>query len=172
MCFPPPPQTGALTSIQQKLDFLDIKDEPRGTKRKKKSRSTASESDAYVNANLSQSASSSDEPLGDEVGQDIAGLGVPITEGSEMPAGLSNKQFPPPYTSDPVNRTYTRHRTPDLSTHSMETAICAMCGNIHRGTCGMTGRSENLVHYRQILFTNQTGESFEDRVRLLKVCWL
>lgn len=28
----------------------------------------------------------------------------------------------------------------------------------------MTERSENLAHYRQLLFTEQSGESFEERV--------
>ena len=47
-----------------------------------------------------------------------------------------------------------------------------MCGNLHLGTCGMAERSENLVHYRQILFTEQTGESFEERVCPLSTPWL
>jgi len=42
-------------------------------------------------------------------------------------------------------------------------AVCAMCGNAHQGTCGMTENSENLVHYRHVLFTNETDEPFEER---------
>lgn len=133
--FPAP--NSSLSSIQQKLGFLDspIKDKPRGRKRKK-SRSTVSASEAsdYVNADLSHSEISGDESQG-EVEQDIAELGVRAVEGSELPA-----------------------RSPPLI------AVCAMCGNLHQGTCDMVERSENLVHYRQVLFTEQTGESSEERV--------
>jgi chromodomain-helicase-DNA-binding protein 4 len=133
--FPAP--NSSLSSIQQKLGFLDspIKDKPRGRKRKK-SRSTVSASEAsdYVNADLSHSEISGDESQGD-VEQDIAELGVRAVEGSELPA-----------------------RSPPLI------AVCAMCGNLHQGTCDMVERSENLVHYRQVLFTEQTGESSEERV--------
>jgi hypothetical protein len=128
------------------------------------------ESDAYVNINLSQSENSSDEPLGDDVRQDVNALGVPVMEGLEMPPSLSNKRVQRPSTLNPVIQstpTYSRHNKRDVSDHSSETAVCAMCGNIHQdqGTCGMTQHSENLVHYRQILFTDQTGEPFEERVR-------
>ena len=126
------------------------------------------ESDAYVNVNLSQSENSSDEPLGDDVRQDVAELSVPVMEGPEMPPRLSNKHVERPSTLNPVIQstpTYSRHNKRDVSDHSLETAVCAMCGNVHQGTCGMTDRSENLVHYRQILFTDQTGEPIEERVR-------
>lgn len=157
--------------VQQKFDFIDspIKDKPRGRQRKK-SGSTESEaeeskaekseeSDVYVSANPSQSENSSDEALGDEVRQDIAELGVTVVEGSKAPTRL------PPSTADPVsqsNPTYTYQNRP---------AVCAMCGDLHHGTCGMAERSENLVHYRQILFTEQTGESFEERVCSLSTLW-
>ena len=134
-----------LTCIQPTFDFLDspVKDTPRGPKRKKsrstmseKSKSQVSEESDYVNADAdpSQTENSGDESLG-EVRQDIAELGVPTVDGSERLA----RPLPP-------------------------AAVCAMCGNVHHGTCGMAERSENLVHYRQILFTEQTGESFEERV--------
>ena len=130
------------------------------------------ESDAYVNINLSQSENSSDEPLGDDVRlrQDVAELGVPVMEDPKMPPSLSNERVQRPSTLNPVIQstpTYSRHNKRDVSDHSLETAVCAMCGNIHQdqGTCGMTERPENLVHYRQILFTDQTGEPFEERVR-------
>ena len=126
------------------------------------------ESDAYVNMNLSQSENSSEEPLGDDVRQDVADLGVPVIEGPEMLPRLSNKHLQRPSMPNPVIQsapTHSRHNKRDVSDHPLETAVCAMCGNIHQGTCGMTERSENLVHYRQILFTDQTGEPFEERVR-------
>lgn len=127
------------------------------------------ESDAYVNINLSQSENSSDEPLGDDVRQDVAELGVPVMEGPEMPPSLSNERVQRPSMLNPVipsTPTYSRRNKRDVSDRSSETAVCAMCGNIHQdqGTCGMVQRSENLVHYRQILFTDQTGEPFEERV--------
>jgi chromodomain-helicase-DNA-binding protein 4 len=142
--FPAP--NDPLTPIQPKFDFLDspIKDKPQGNKRKKtvpeKSKSPVSEESDYVNADAdpSQSENSGDESLR-EIRQDIAGLGVPPVEGSKRPAR------PPPPAEPPAT-------------------VCAMCGNLHHGTCGMAERSENLVHYRQILFTEQTGESFEERV--------
>ncbi|KAI0249494.1 SNF2 family N-terminal domain-containing protein [Lactifluus subvellereus] len=158
----------AIAAENQKLDFLDspIKDKHRGKKRKK-SRSTASEeSDAYVNANLSQSENSSDGPFGGELMQDIAGLGVSAPGGSEMPPGPSKQRSLPLPMSDPVSRsgpTSARPNSRGPSAHPQGASLCAMCGNIHQGTCGMTEDSENLVRYRQILLTNQTGESFEDR---------
>src|SRR5216683_1946181 len=168
-----PSRTDALTTFQQKLDLLDtpVKDKPRGRKRKPSRSAVSEESDVYVN-NLSQSENSSDEQLGDEFRQDIVELGIPMMEGPEMQMqpSLSNKHFHPPSTSNPVSRsnpTYTLHKRPDLTDNSLETGVCAMCGNIHQGTCGMTERSENLAHYRQILFTDQTGEPFEERVRPL-----
>jgi len=156
--FPAP--NNSLTSMRQKLDFLDspIKDNPRGRKRKKSGSTVSEESDIFVNINPSQSENSSDESLGDEFRQDIAELGFPAVEGSKPPTRL------PPSTADPVSRstpTYAWHNRP---AHSLETAVCAMCGNLHQGTCGMTERSDNLVHYRRLLLTEQTGESFEERV--------
>jgi hypothetical protein len=144
-------------------------DKHRGKKRKK-SRSTASEesdADVYVNANPSQSENSSDEPFGEGLKQDIAELGVSVPRGSEMPAGPSKQQFLSLPMSDPASRSSLTSAQPNSrnpSAHPQEAAPCAMCGNIHEGTCGMTEHSENLVQYRQILLTNQTGESFEERV--------
>jgi hypothetical protein len=163
LCFLPP--NNSPTSIQQKFDFFDspIKDKPRGRKRKKSGPTESEESDesdVYVSANLSQSENSSDEPLGDEVRQDIAELGVPTAEGSKAPTRL------PPSTPNPVKQSN------PTSAFQNRPAICAMCGNLHHGTCGMAGRSENLVHYRQILFTEETGESFEERVCPLSTLWL
>jgi hypothetical protein len=158
--------------MQQKLDFLDtpMKVKPRGKKRK--SRSTGSESDAYVNENLSQSENSNSEPLSDEVRQDISELRVPKVKHVEISTNLPTERFPLPSTSGPVSQpspTYAQQSRLDPSAHEQEVAVCAMCGNIHQGTCGMTERSENLVHYRQILLTNQTDEPFDDRVRPLNI---
>jgi chromodomain-helicase-DNA-binding protein 4 len=163
----------SLTSIQQKLDFLDTptKGKPQGKKRKKSESAVSDESDVYVNANLSQSENSSDESLGHEVRQDIAELGVPAVKGSvvkgyEPPKRLSQS------TVDPVSRstpTFASHSKP---AHSPKVAVCAMCGNVHQGTCGLTERSENLAQYRQLLFTEQSGESFEERVCPLSTPWL
>jgi chromodomain-helicase-DNA-binding protein 4 len=163
-----PAPNDSLTSTRQKIDYLDspIKDKSRGRKRKKSGPTVSEESDTYVNANLSQSENSSDESLGYDVTQDIAELGVPAVEGSELPTRL------PPPTANPVSRpapTYAWHTRP---ASSPEPAVCSMCGNLHQGTCGMTELSENLVHYRQLLFTEQTGESFEERVCPLRTLWL
>lgn len=133
------------------------------------------ESDAYVNAGLSLSENSSDEALGNEVMQDIAGLGVRVMKGSGAPPSLSIEHFQPHSSSDPVSQStskYARQDRPDPSARPPETAVCAMCGNIHQGTCDMTERSENLVHYRRVLFTEQTGEPFEERVRPLNIYYL
>ena len=152
---------------------VPVKDKAQGKKREK-SRSTASEeSEAYVNADLSQSENSSDGPLGDEVMHDIAELGVPVMmESSGVPPGLGTKHFQPHSSTDRIRQstpTYAPHDRPDLSGHPRETAVCAMCGNMHEGTCDMVERSENLVHYRRILFSEQTGESPEERVRPLNI---
>jgi len=157
----------SLTFIRQKFDFLDTptKDKPRGKKQKMSKSTISDESDVYINANLSRSESekSSEEASDHEVRKDIAELGVPVGKGSvmgghERPMKLSQS------TADPVGRsnpTFAPHSKP---TQSRKVAVCAMCGNVHRGTCGMTERSENLVHYRQLLFTERSGESFEERV--------
>ena len=162
----------SLTSIQQKLDFLDTptKGKPQGKKRQKSKSAVSDESDVYVNANISQSENSGDESLGDVVEQEIAELGVPAVKGSIV------KGYEPPVRSsqsitDPVRRS-TPTSVPDSKpTHSWKVGVCAMCGNDHQGTCGMTERSENLVHYRQLLFTEQSGESFEERVCPLSTLW-
>jgi hypothetical protein len=192
-----PSPNSSLTSTQQRLDFLDspIKDETRGRKRKKSGSPLSEESDTFVSANLGQSESSSDESLGHDIRQDIAELGVPAVGGPEPPTrlppstadpvsrptptyashsrpanSLGGSELPTRLTlstADPVSRptpTYASHSRP---AKSLESAVCAMCGNLHQGTCGMTERPENLAHYRRLLFTEQTGESFEERVRLL-----
>lgn len=157
------------------VDFLDSppKSKSRGKKRKK-SRSTVSESesDAYVNANLSQSEHSSNEPLQEDLRQDISGLHDPVMGNPKKSTGLSGNGFPPPpplpSTSASVSRSTPAPARIDghgAVARRQETAVCAMCGNAHQGTCGMTERSENLVHYRQVLFTNETDEPFEERVR-------
>ena len=159
--------TKALTSIQQKLDFLDspVRDKPRGKKRKKSRTTTSDESDAYVNDNLNPSENSGDEQLGDDVAQDLAELGAPMRENLGMlTIKPLKKQIQPPSTSDHISRSTPTDVRPRPA-HSQEIAICAMCGNAHQGACGMTERSENLVRYRKILFTDQTDESFEERVR-------
>ncbi|KAI0307674.1 SNF2 family N-terminal domain-containing protein [Multifurca ochricompacta] len=137
---------------QQKLDFLDtpVKDKPRGRKQKRSRSTLSDESDIYVNANLSQSENSSDGLANEVVREDIVEPGVTATSRPQVQTGLSETQGPPLLVSN-------------VTAHPEETPLCAMCGNIHRGTCEMTERSENLVHYRQILFTDQTGESFEER---------
>jgi chromodomain-helicase-DNA-binding protein 4 len=162
----------SLTSIQQKLDLFDSppKGKPQGKKRKESKPAASDSSDVYVNINLSQSENSSDESLGNEVRQDIAELGVlavkgSVVEGHEPPMRL------PQSTADPVSQsapTFVSHSKP---AQSQEVAVCAMCGNVHQGTCGMTQRSENLAHYRQLLFTGQSGESFEERVCRLSTPW-
>ena len=163
----------SLTSIQQKIDFLDSPTKVRrqGKKRKKSESPVSDESDGYVNANLSQSENSSDESLGSDVRQDVAELGVPavkdsVVKGHEPPMKL------PQSTADPVRRsspTFASHSKP---ADSRKVPVCAMCGNVHQGTCGLTERSENLAHYRQLLFTEQSGESPEERVRPLSTPWL
>jgi chromodomain-helicase-DNA-binding protein 4 len=164
----------SLTSIQQKLDFLDsptTKGKPQGRKRKKSESPISDVSDAYVNANLSQSENSSDGSLGYEVKQDIAELGVPAVKPSEV-KGYEPPMRLPQSTADPVSRpnpTFASHSKP---AHSRKVAVCAMCGNVHQGTCGMIERSENLVHYRELLFTEQSGESFEERVCPFSTPWL
>lgn len=163
----------SLTSIQQKLDFLDsptTKGKPQGKKRKKSESAVSDESDVYVNANLSLSENSSDESLGYEVKQDVAELGVPTVKSSEV-KGNEPPMRPPQSTADPASRS-----NPILDSHSKpapsrKVAVCAMCGNVHQGTCGMIEHSENLVHYRQLLFTEQSGESFEERVCPLSSPW-
>lgn len=152
---------------QQMFDFLDspAKSKSRGKKRKR-SRSTASESDGYVNPNLSQSENSSDELFQEDLRQDIAGLRSLVEENPKKSTGLSGTGFIPPSASASVNRSTPNPARPDghgAAARRQETAVCAMCGNVHQGTCGMTERSENLVHYRQILFANETDESFEER---------
>jgi chromodomain-helicase-DNA-binding protein 4 len=148
----------SLMSVQQKLGFLDspTKGKPRGKKRDRSKSAVSEESDVYVNANLSQSEISSDEPLGYDVKQDIAELGVRAVK--EPPMKLSQS------TANPVSWSTPTFASDSKPTHSWKVAVCAMCGNVHHGTCGMTDRSENLVHYRQLLFTEQSGESFEERV--------
>ncbi len=161
-----PTPTNSLTSIQQKFDFLDspTKDKPRGKKRKKSRTPSpvSEESDVYVNANLSQSENSSDESMGYGIRQDMADLGVPAVEGSAM-KGSEPPMKLPQSTADPVSRSMTSVWN-SKPAHSREAAVCAMCGNVHQGTCEMAERSENLAHYRQLLLTDQTGESFEERV--------
>jgi chromodomain-helicase-DNA-binding protein 4 len=163
----------SLTSIQQKLNFLDSppKGKPQGKKRKKSKSAVSDESDVYVNANLSQSENSSVESLGNEVRRDIAELGVPAVKGSAA-KGHKPPMRLPQSTSDPVSHSTPRFASHSKPAHSREVAVCAMCGNVHQGTCGMVERSENLVHYRQILFTEQSGESFEERVCPLSTPWL
>lgn len=151
------------------VDFLDspAKNKSRGKKRKK-SRSTASESDVYVNPNLSQSDNSSDEAFQEDIKEDIAGLRNPAVGNPKKSAGLSGNGSLPPPASASVSRSTPTPARPGghgAATRRQETAICAMCGNAHQGTCGMTEHSENLVHYRQLLFSNESGESFEERVR-------
>jgi hypothetical protein len=157
------------------VDFLDSpgKSKPKGKKRKK-SRSTASESesDAYVNPNLSQSENSSDEhePFQEYLKQDVAELGNPVVGNSKKPTGLSGNKSRPPPASASVSQPTPTPALPDghgAAVRRQVAAVCAMCGNAHQGTCGMTERSENLVHYRQVLFTNETGEPFEERVGLI-----
>jgi len=152
------------------LDFFDspVKDKPTKGKKRKKSRSTESESDAYINANLSQSGNSSDEPFLEDIRQDIAGLRNPEVGNSKTSKGLSGNEFLPPPASASVSQSTSTRAWPDdhrVAANRQEVAICALCGNAHQGPCGMTARSENLVHYRQILFTNETGEPFQERVR-------
>jgi chromodomain-helicase-DNA-binding protein 4 len=131
---------------QQKLDFLDspVKETHRKRKRKKSKSTASEESDAYVNANQSQSENSDDELLDSGLNQDLAELGVSTVRDSKTPTWLNSR---------------------DPSAHPQETGLCAMCGNTHQGTCEMTDNSKNLVHYRQMLLANQTGEPFEERVR-------
>jgi hypothetical protein len=157
----------SLTSVQQKFDFLDspTKGEPRGKKRKKSKSAVSDESDVYVNPNISQSENWSDESSGYDVRQDIAELGVPTVKGYEP----STRR--PQSTADPVSRPTPTFASHSKSAHSRQVAVCAMCGNVHQGTCGMTERSENLAHYRQLLFTEQSGESFEERVCPLSTPW-
>ncbi|KAI9513073.1 SNF2 family N-terminal domain-containing protein [Russula earlei] len=93
-------------------------------------------------------------------------LVFPVMERSEMPTRLSKRQPIPAPTSGFIGQstsTHVQHSGGGLSAHSQEIDICAMCGNAHQGTCGMTEHSENLVQYRQILITNQTEEPFEER---------
>jgi hypothetical protein len=163
----------SLTSIQQKLDFLDTptKGKPQGKKRKETKSPVSDESDVYVNANLSQSENSSDESLGSEFRQDIAELGVPAVKGSVV-EGREPPMRPSQTTVDTV-----RQSTPTFASHSKpadssKVTVCAMCGNVHKGTCGMTEHSENLAHYRQLLFTEQSGEPLEERVCPLSTPWL
>jgi len=151
------------------FDFLDspTKSKSRGKKRKK-SQSTASESDVYVNPNLSQSENSSDEPFQEDLRQDIAGLRNPVVGTPKKSTGLPGNGFLPPPASASVSQSTSTPAWPGghgAAARREETDVCAMCGNAHRGTCGMTEHSENLVHYRQVLFTNETGEPFEERVR-------
>jgi hypothetical protein len=153
------------------VDFLDSpgKSKSKGKKRKK-SRSTVSESesDAYVNPNLSQSENSSDEPFQEDFKQDVAELRNPVVGNSKKSTGLSGNEFLPPPASASVSQPTSTPALPDgygTTARRQVAAVCAMCGNAHQGTCGMTERSENLVHYRQVLFTNETGEPFEERVR-------
>ena len=151
------------------IDFPESPDKTisRGKKRKK-SRSTVSESesDGYVNAILSPSENSSDEPLQEDLRQDISGLRDPVVGNSKSSTGLSGNGFVPPLASTSGTQpTPTPADGHGKVTPRQETDVCAMCGNAHQGTCGMTERSENLVHYRQVLFTNETGEPFEERVR-------
>ncbi len=157
----------SLTSIQQKLDFLDspTRSKHQGKKRKKSKSAVSDESDVYVNANISQSENWSDESSGYDVGQDIAELGVPAVKGYEPPMRR------PQSTADPVSQSTPAFASHSKSAHSRQVAVCAMCGNVHQGTCGMTERSENLAHYRQLLFTEQSGESFEERVCPLSMPW-
>jgi len=77
--------------------------------------------------------------------------------------GLSGNGFVPPPGSASVSQSTPTPAGHGAAARRQETAVCAMCGNAHQGTCGMTERSENLVHYRQLLFTNETGEPFEER---------
>jgi hypothetical protein len=151
------------------VDFLDSPDKGKSRgKKQKKTRSTVSESesDGYVNANLSLSENSSDEPFQEDLRQDISGLRNPVVGNSKKSTGLSGNGFVPPAASTSASQS--TPAWPDgrgAAPRRQETAVCAMCGNAHQGTCGMTERSENLVHYRQLLFTNETGEPFEERVR-------
>ena len=153
------------------VDFLDSPDKGKSRgKKRKKSRSTVSESesDGYVNANLSLSENSSDDPFQEDLRQDISGLRNPVTGNPKKSTGLSGNGFVPPDASTSASQSTPTPTWPDghgAALRSQETAVCAMCGNTHQGTCGMTERSENLVHYRQVLFTNETGEPFEERVR-------
>jgi hypothetical protein len=98
--------------------------------------------------------------------QDIAELGVPAVKGYEPPTGLSQP------IADPVTPSTAKFTWDSNPAHSRKVAVCAMCGDVHQGTCGMTDRSENLAHYRQLLFTEQSGDSFEDRVCPLSTPWL
>lgn len=163
----------SLTSIQQKLDLFDSppKGKPQGKKRKEPKSAASDSSDVYVNFNLSQSENSSgDESLGHEVRQDIAELGVPAVKGSHV-KGHEPPTRLPQSSADPVSQlapTFASHSKP---AQSREIAVCAMCGNVHQGTCGMTERSENLAHYRQLLLTGQSGEPFEERVCRLGSPW-
>lgn len=147
------------------------KDKPQRKKREKSKSSISDESDVYVNANLSQSEDFSDGSLSNEVRQDIAELGVPEVNGSAV-KDYEPRMRAPQYTVDPASRrsipTFASHSKP---AHSWKVAVCAMCGDVHQGTCGKTERSENLAHYRQLLFTEQSGEPFEERVCPLSM-WL
>ncbi|KAI9461026.1 hypothetical protein BJY52DRAFT_1168379 [Lactarius psammicola] len=152
---------------QQTFDFLDSppKSKFRGKKRKK-SQSTASESDVYINANLSQSENSSDEPFQVDLEQDIAGLRNPVVGTPKKSVGSSRNGFLPPPASASVTRSTPTPTWPGshgAAARREGTDVCAMCGNTHQGTCGMTEHSENLVHYRRLLFTNETDEPFEER---------
>jgi chromodomain-helicase-DNA-binding protein 4 len=155
---------------QQMVDFVDSpgKNKPRGKKRKK-SRSTASESesDVYVNAHLSQSENSSDEPLQEDLRQDVAGLRNPVVGNPKKSTGLAGNGSLPPPASASSSQSIPIPAVPEsqgAAARRQAAAVCAMCGNAHQGTCGMTEDSENLAHYRRILF-NETGEPFEERVR-------
>jgi len=163
----------SLTSIQQKLDFLDspTKKESQGKKRNKYESAVSDESDVYVSANLSQSENSSDESLGYDAMQEFAELGVPAVKGL-MVKGHKPPTRPSQSTAHPVNQSTPTSASHSKLAHSRTVAICAMCGNVHQGTCGMTERSENLVHYRELLFTEQSGDSFEERVCPLSTPWL
>lgn len=98
-------------------------------------------------------------------------LGVLEVNGSVV-KGHEPPMRAPQHTVDPTSR----RSIPTVAPHSKparprKVAVCAMCGNVHQGTCGKTERSENLAHYRQLLFTEQSGEPFEERVCPLSM-WL
>ncbi|KAI0271427.1 hypothetical protein BC834DRAFT_441990 [Gloeopeniophorella convolvens] len=160
---------------QQKLDFLDtpVKENPQKRKRKT-SKPESGESDAYVNRNASPSESSGDEAMGDEINQALDDLDLPHAKRSKVRQPLPGNHLSPPSPSagrstatPPVppkaQRTPTPSQVQPKPATSQAPALCAMCGDVHVGTCGMTDSSENLVHYRRLLFTDQTGEPFEDR---------
>src|ERR1700761_1319243 len=121
------------------VDFLDSpgKTKPRGKKGKQlRSMASESESDAYVNAHLSQSENSSDEPLQEDLRQDVAELRNPVVGNPKKSTGLSGNVFLPPPASAPAGQSIPIPAVPEgqgAAARRQAAAVCAMCGNAHQG---------------------------------------